>query len=122
MIGRTEGEFSVVQFFVSNEHEYVRKFVGLEEAVEAFRHYTNSVAVKMGFVEQVIITDGGDMTCAQWTKDQGLIWPNKEDPEPENTEAVFDELSFSEDADYQPSPRDEERAFGLMNQNEDEQP
>ena len=71
-IGKTEGEFSVCQFFVSGEHEYVRAWVDINEALEAFQHYTTSVAVKMGFVKKVIITDGGDCTCAVWTPEEGI--------------------------------------------------
>jgi hypothetical protein len=73
--GRTMGEFSVCQFFEDGTHEYTRQFVPAEEAVEAFRHYTNSVAVRMGMVSRVIITDGGDCTCAEWQKGKGITFP-----------------------------------------------
>lgn len=61
-----EGEFSVCQFFKTGEYEYVRRFVSAEEALTAFKHYTTNVAVKMGIIEQVIITDGGEFINAQW--------------------------------------------------------
>jgi len=74
----SEGEFSVCQFFKDGKYEYVRRFVDAEDAVRAMSHYTTNVAVRMGLVERVIITDGGDSTVAEWTHDRGLVWPRKE--------------------------------------------
>lgn len=98
-IGTTEGEYSVVQSFVSGEQEYVRAWVSAKEAVEAFNHYTNSVAVKMGFVTEVIITDGGDQTNMRWEKGKGITFPDPEtlaqagEPDEPNEE----ESSFTRD-------------------------
>jgi hypothetical protein len=89
-IGSTDGEFSVCQFFVSGEHEYVRVGVGVEEAVQAFGHYTTSVEVRLGFVTRVIITDGGDCTNAEWTP-QGGIHIVGSGPEPEEEEEEQDQ-------------------------------
>jgi len=58
--------FSVYQFFIDGTHERVRHFVSALEAVKAARHYTDNVATRMGVIERVIITDGGDMTCFEW--------------------------------------------------------
>lgn len=71
----TEGEFSVCQFFENGSYEYVRRFVSPEEAVEAFAHYTRSVAAKMGMTVRVIITDGGDCTNAEWQHGKGITYP-----------------------------------------------
>ena len=68
-------EFSVAQFFDDDTYEYVRRFVSAEEAVTASKHYTSSVAARMGFVKRVIITDGGDCTCFEWVYGQGVIFP-----------------------------------------------
>jgi hypothetical protein len=68
-------EFSVCQFFINGTYEYVRRYVGAKEAVEAAAHYTNSVAVRMGIVERVIITDGGDFTVFEWKAGQGVTFP-----------------------------------------------
>lgn len=76
-IGETQGEYSVCQFFVNGEYEYVRRFVSPQEAVKAFKHYCTSVAAKMGMVERVIITDGGDCCNAEWTKKDGLVFPKE---------------------------------------------
>lgn len=67
-------EFSVVQFFSNGTYEYVRRFVGAEEAVKAAKHYTESVGARMGMVEKVIITDGGDCTCFQWEHGKGVTF------------------------------------------------
>lgn len=67
-------EFSVCQFFVDGTHEYVRRFVSGEEAVKAFKHYTDNVATKLGVVERVIITDGGDCTNLEWVAGKGYSY------------------------------------------------
>ena len=69
-----EGEFSTVQFFADGTHEYVRRWVGAEEAVKAAKHYTESIAAKAGMVTRVIITDGGDFTCFEWTNGKGVTF------------------------------------------------
>jgi hypothetical protein len=77
-IGQTEGEYSVVQFFVSGEYEYTRRWVGLEEACQAAKHYSSSVAARTGIVRKVIITDGGDCTNLVWEFGKGLTYPTRE--------------------------------------------
>jgi hypothetical protein len=67
-----DAEFSVYQFLKGGFHERVRAYVTAEEAVKAFVHYTNNVASKMGITYRVIITDGGDCTVCEWTKEKGL--------------------------------------------------
>lgn len=73
------GEFSVVQFFMDDSYEYVRKLVSAEEAVKAARFYTSNVASKIGTTTRVIITDGGDCTCFEWKFGEGIVFPPKED-------------------------------------------
>jgi hypothetical protein len=68
-------EFSVCQFFIDGNWEYVRRYVGIEEAMRAFIHYTTNIATKLGVVERVIITDGGDFTNMEWKKDDGITYP-----------------------------------------------
>jgi hypothetical protein len=74
----SDGEFSVCQFFEDGSYEYVRRFVGAEEAVKAARHYTDNVAVKMGLTQRVIITDGGDYTVFEWVAGKGVVYPTPE--------------------------------------------
>jgi hypothetical protein len=73
-------EFSVCQFFENDTYEYVRRFVSAEEAMTAFRHFTNSVAARMGMVKRVIITDGGDCINAEWIYGKGLVYPLPDTP------------------------------------------
>ena len=72
--------YSVCQFLFGGGHEYVRWGVTAEEAVMAARHYTDSVAARMGVVERVIITeDGTDDTDFEWLKGEGVVFPTQED-------------------------------------------
>jgi hypothetical protein len=68
------GEFSVYQFFDDGTYECVRQYVDAKEAVEAAHHYTHNVATMVGIIERVIITDGGDITCFEWTKGKGVTF------------------------------------------------
>ena len=71
-------EYSVCQFFEDGTSEYVRRFVGAEEAVRAARHYTDNVAVKLGLTKRVIITDGGDYCVFEWKLGEGVTWPKRD--------------------------------------------
>ena len=69
------GEFSVCQFFEDGTYEYVRRFVGAQEAVEAARHYTDNVAVRAAPRRK-----GALMTAIPETdpfKDSGAKMPKK---------------------------------------------
>lgn len=70
-----QGEFSVCQFFPDETYEYVRRFVSAEEAMEAFKTYTNNPASKVGITVRVIITDGGDCVNAEWKYGEGYVFP-----------------------------------------------
>jgi hypothetical protein len=74
-IGKTDGEFNVCQFFENGSYEYTRRYVGAEEAVKAFQHYTTNVSSKLGFVKRVIITDGGDCISMEWQHGKGITFP-----------------------------------------------
>ncbi len=78
-LGETEGEFSVCQFFRDGNYEYVRRWVGAEEAVMASKHYATSVGAKLGTTVRVVITDGGDCTNLMWEFGKGVTFPKKED-------------------------------------------
>jgi hypothetical protein len=72
----SDSEFSVYQFFQDDEiPEAVRRFVGMEEAFKAFRHYTECVGARIGTTVRVIVTDGGDITVFEWKAGEGLTWP-----------------------------------------------
>lgn len=70
-------EFSVCQFFEDGSHEYVRRFVSIEEAAKAFRHYCTSVGATLGTTVRVILTDGGDCINVEWKKGEGIVFPKQ---------------------------------------------
>jgi len=82
-IGTTQGEFSVCQFFKGSAtadpnalaYEYTRRFVGAQEAVDAFFHYCQSVGARLGWTARVIITDGSDSITMEWTSGDGITFP-----------------------------------------------
>lgn len=76
-----KGEFSVCQFFRNGSYEYVRRYVKAEEAMKAFEFYTNNVASRLGVVNRVIITDGGDCTNAEWKYGEGVVFPKSQPKE-----------------------------------------
>ena len=73
-----ENEFSVTQFFENGSYEKIVEFVSVEKAMEVFRNYTTNVAAMMGYVERVILTDGGDCINLEWQVDKGITYPNDE--------------------------------------------
>lgn len=81
MTEETESVFNVCQFFTDDSYEYVRRNVSAQEAIDAFKHYIDSVAVRMGVVDRVIITDIGDCINMEWVCGKGITFPL---PEKEN--------------------------------------
>jgi hypothetical protein len=77
-IGKTDGEFSVCQFFQNGHYEYVRRYVSCDEAVKAYQFYTQNVAAKYGLVVKVIVVDGGDCTNMEWQYGKGMVFPTKD--------------------------------------------
>jgi uncharacterized lipoprotein NlpE involved in copper resistance len=75
----SQNEFSVCQFFEDGSYEYVRRYVGAEEAGKAFTHYCTSVGARIGITRRVIITDGGDCVNMEWIFGKGLVYPPKEE-------------------------------------------
>jgi len=73
----SHGEYSVYQFFKDGSCERVREFVDEQSAAEAFHHYTRSAGALIGFTVRVIITDGGDDTCAEWIHGEGITFPSE---------------------------------------------
>jgi hypothetical protein len=80
-IGETDGEFSVWQFSspeFGDVQDCVRRHVGPQEAVEAFRFYTSNVAARMGMTSRVIIIDAGDCINMEWQYGKGITYDGKE--------------------------------------------
>ena len=78
------GEYSVCQFLEDGSYEYVRRFVDIDEALGAFKHYTDNIATRLGLIARVIITDGGDCINLEWQKGKGITFPTKEEVERES--------------------------------------
>lgn len=81
-----KGEFSVCQFFTEkgisafnekSSYEYVKRSVSAEEAAKEFTKCCTCVAADIGFVQRVIITDGGGCVNAEWIYGKGLVYPSK---------------------------------------------
>lgn len=70
-------EFSVYQFFTDGTSERVREFVSADEAAKAFVFFTHNVASRLGLTNRVIITDGGDCLCREWTFGKGITFPEQ---------------------------------------------
>lgn len=71
--------YNVVQFFANDMHEYVRRNVSAQEAVDAARHYCTSIGAKLGTTVKVIITDDGDYTNFQWEFGKGITYPTRKE-------------------------------------------
>jgi hypothetical protein len=72
-------EFSVVQFFPDESYEYVKRFVGAEEAVKTAKSYTERPAAQIGIIRRVIVTDGGDCIAFEWKFGEGVTYPPRGD-------------------------------------------
>lgn len=75
---KTEAEFSVYQFFPDESYEPVLRFVDGETAVRMASRLTQTLGAKIGMTRRVIITDGGDHTCFEWTFGEGVTFPPPE--------------------------------------------
>lgn len=68
-------EYCVYQFFPDGSWSRVRSFVSIEDALEAFEHYTSAAAAADGIVTRVIVTDGGDCINYEWRRGRGMTYP-----------------------------------------------
>lgn len=70
------GEFSVYQFFPDDSYEEVLRFVSAERAMTVMGQLSRSLGARvLKTTRRIIITDGGDMTVAEWTCDAGFTFP-----------------------------------------------
>ena len=70
-------EFSVYVFFPDGSYIAEQRFVGAETAVRTAHRISSSVGARIGTVERIIITDGGDCTCFEWTREAGVTYPER---------------------------------------------
>lgn len=78
LASQTTGEFSVYQFFHDGSHECLKSHVGAEEAVETARSFILRPAARIGFIQRVMITDGGDFAVFDWQHGKGVVYPPQE--------------------------------------------
>ena len=70
----SDGEFSVYVFDYDDGSEEMLRFVDGKTAVEEAHRISKSVGAKLGFFKRIIITDGGDCTCFEWTNGKGVTF------------------------------------------------
>ena len=70
-------EFSVYQWFIDGQCEDVKRFVNGEEAVNTAIGLATSVGGRLGTTQRVMITDGGDQCCWEWTHGDGIVFPQE---------------------------------------------
>ncbi len=63
--------FSVVQYFADDSHEYVKRNVSPEEAVDAFATYSTCVKAQSGSTKRVAIMIG-DCVTFEWLYGKGI--------------------------------------------------
>jgi len=74
-----EGEFSVYAFYPDGTHDGPEvRYVDVDTAQEKFLDLIQRPASKLGIIRRVIITDGGDLLCAEWKFSEGITWPKPE--------------------------------------------
>jgi hypothetical protein len=69
-----DDEFSVYQFFPDDSCEKVLERVGPEEAVRMAKQLSESVGARIGTTRRIIITDGLDCCCFEWTYGKGVTF------------------------------------------------
>jgi hypothetical protein len=77
MVGEDE-TFNVIMFFPDGSYNVERTGLGAEEAVKVAFGCTRRVAVHLGIIQRVIITDQNDLTCFEWKHGEGVTYPKRE--------------------------------------------
>jgi hypothetical protein len=68
-------EFSVYWWDAENNYHRELSHVAVMKALQACKRLTQGPAARMGMVNRVMITDGGDCCVFEWQKGQGIVWP-----------------------------------------------
>lgn len=67
-------EFSVALFFPDDTYIYEGRWLTAKGATELAYRCTRRPAALAGMIRRVIITDGGDNTCFEWTFGKGVTF------------------------------------------------
>src|SRR4051812_31929855 len=70
-----KGEFSVYWWDQDGGQHEEHRFVDAETAVHSSKRLTHGPAALIGFVQRVMITDGGDCCSFEWNINDGIIFP-----------------------------------------------
>jgi hypothetical protein len=71
-------EFSVWVFWPDESHFALARFIGAEHAVRMARLATRGWPARCIDASRIIITDGGDHTCFEWRRGEGVTFPPRE--------------------------------------------
>lgn len=78
----TEKNFSVFWWDREGGQHRELYLAPIGQVTRAVKRLTTGPAAMIGFVDRVIITDGGDMTCFEWWYGKGITFPPPGDGEP----------------------------------------
>lgn len=71
-------EYSVVKFKDDGCHQYEEVLVDVATAKETFDRVKNSLGARVGTIVRIVITDGSNTPCLQWSPGQGTTLPSGE--------------------------------------------
>jgi len=71
----TRDEFSVYIFLPFDWHMPLVKSTSIEDAMKVAKRATEAKIGPASRAERIIITDGGDYTVFEWTRDRGITFP-----------------------------------------------
>jgi hypothetical protein len=68
-------EFSVWVFLPDETYFAEARWIGAEASVKLARELTLRPAAKVGLINRVLITDGGDFSVFEWVYGKGVTFP-----------------------------------------------
>lgn len=66
--------FSVIQTFEDGSCETVRRNASMGEAIHVFRYIVDGMAVHIGMVVRVVITDEDGWIVREWRLERGVVF------------------------------------------------
>jgi len=71
----SDGEFSVWVFLDDEWHHPLASYTDAKSAVECAVRAIRKAIGPATRIERIIITDGGDHTCFEWRRGEGVTFP-----------------------------------------------
>jgi hypothetical protein len=68
-------EYSVALWFPDGSYMYEARWLSAGAAVRLAKRCTERPAAAAGFIDKVMITDGGDNTVFLWEHNRGVVFP-----------------------------------------------